>query len=230
MKNFWKKWSKRKPAESLVEVVIALFVVATGSAAATTLIVSAIQANSFSKDNLIALNLAVEGVEGVRAIRDTNWIRFGFNKEDCWNIDPDPFVNHTCTPPYAGKLIPAGTYSADLNIADVSWFLRPVGAALDLNSPGQPENDQYLLSFFDVDNPGGNEPDMYVPQAFLDLIGIADSGQSKFYRMVEITYPDTGDPETAEIMDVVVTVQWIQNGVHQVQLSTSLSNYQIPVS
>ena len=72
---------KRK-AETLLEVIIAIFVVALGTTTASTLIISAIQANTFSKDNLVALNLAVEGIEAVRNIRDTNWLKFGFDKEN----------------------------------------------------------------------------------------------------------------------------------------------------
>lgn len=216
-------WKSRKPAETLVEVVMAVFIVALGSGAATTLVVSAMQANSFSKDNLIALNLAVEAVEGMRNIRDTNWIRYGFDKTNCWNLDPDPVLGATCTAPYAQ--IPEDTYSADLNPDTAAWYLRDVLNPLDLdNASYSGTNEEYLLSFYDMDGVDSTH-DLYLPKTYLSIIGEPNSGDSKFYRMVEITY-DTGDPATAEVMNVVVTVNWRQNTVHQVQLSTSLSNYQ----
>lgn len=223
-KKLTQRWRNRRPAETLVEVVIAVFVVALGSGAATSLIVSAMQANSFSKDNLIALYLATEAVEGVRNIRDTNWIRYGFDKTNCWNLDPDPAVAATCTAPYAQ--IPEGTYSADLDPDTSAWFLRAVANPLDLtNAAYSATNDEYLLSFYDEDGVGSTH-DLYIPKTYLGIIGEPSSGDSKFYRMIEITYEPTGDPSSDDIMNVVVTVNWWQNTVHQVQLSTSLSNYQ----
>lgn len=227
-KKLFQRWAKRRPAETLIEVVMAVFIVALGSASATSLIVNAMQANSFSKDNLIALYLAVEGVEGVRNIRDTNWIRYGFDKTNCWNLDPDPAVGATCTAPY--DQIPVGTYSADRNPATAAWHLRSVANPLDLNNPAySATNEEYLLSFYDADGVDSTK-DVYLPKTYLQFLGEPISGDSKFYRMVEITY-DTGSPDTAEVMNVVVTVNWRQTAVHSVELSTTISNYQkVPTS
>lgn len=209
--------------------MIAVFVVALGSASATSLIVSAIQANGFSKDSLVALNLAVEGIEAMRDIRDTNWIKYGFDKSNCWNLapDPDPLITTPCTAPY--DLIDAGFYSADLNPTNYSWSLSTVytgaGNALDLSDPLAANNENYRLGFVDLSG-GTSARDIYVTAPFITTWSLpGGSGDSKFYRMITISY-DTGDPATAEVMSVTSTVQWEQNGVHTVDLSISLSNYQ----
>lgn len=230
-KKITHRWRNQKPAESLVEVVIAVFVVALGSASATSLIVSAVQANGFSKDSLVALNLAVEGIEAMRSVRDTNWIKFGYDKANCWNVLPGSAPGVDCT--LAANKIGVGAastyYSADLDPTNYSWSL-PAGIAnaLDLSSV-LPTNDSYRLGFVDLN--GAGDKDMYITSNFIGSTGFSDSGDSKFYRMIEISYDDgsgnpTGDPLTSEVMNVTSAVQWEQNGVHQVVLSISLSNYQ----
>ena len=71
--------SKKSRGETLLEVIVALLVLTIGSASATSLIVTSIRANQFNKDSLIALNLAQEGIEYMRNLRDTNWIKFSAN-------------------------------------------------------------------------------------------------------------------------------------------------------
>lgn len=213
-----------KKAESLVEVIMAIFIVATGSAVATSLIISALQSNAFSRDNLIALNLAVEGIEAMRAIRDENWLRFSYDKESCWNMRPD--VTDCLGSPVA---IAAGNYTVDLDVSAnlYSWKLPtpPITTALDLSVAGS-GNDPYQIAFFDTDlavngdgiGTAGDDHDILATAS-----GAANqTGLSRFYRMVNVTYPST-DPE----MDVVSTVQWKSQGIkHQVVLTTRLTNYQ----
>jgi len=45
-----------------------------------------------SRQKIIALNLAREGVEAVYQIRNTNWKRWSAQKEQCW-LKRDPLVD-----------------------------------------------------------------------------------------------------------------------------------------
>ncbi|HMR01042.1 MAG TPA: hypothetical protein PKA32_01510 [Candidatus Gracilibacteria bacterium] len=220
MKNWMTTWMKEKTAETLVEVVVAVFVVVMGSAVATTLIVNSMRANSFSKDNLVALNLAVEGLEAVRNIRDTNWMKFGFDKTNCWNLVPGSGPGD-CSPLY--DQIAEGYYTADLNPISYEFDLGSVADSLDLNSASNP-NDSYRLGYVDLTTVAGTQ-DILITEDTIAGLGLTNAGASKFYREIHIEY-DTGDPATGEIMYVTSTVQWDQNGVHQVELTTSLANYQ----
>jgi len=212
--------------ESLLEVIVALFVVAVGSGTATSLIVSALQANTFGRDNLVALNLAVEGLEAMRNVRDTNWLKLGYDKGNCWNVLPGLAAGTDCTLPTSK--IAEGFYTIDLNPINYSWGLTQVGTALDLSNNMLATNDNYKLGYADVNNTVLNEKDVFVTDTAIPPLPsppITYGGESKFYRMIQITY-DTGDPGAAESMDVVSTVQWEQNGVHAVRLSTTLANYE----
>lgn len=62
-----------KKAFSLVEIIIILFIISIGMLGVLSLIVQNIQTQTYNKNNLIAFQLAQEGVELIRMVRDSNW-------------------------------------------------------------------------------------------------------------------------------------------------------------
>ena len=223
-RNFLKK------GESLIEVIIAISIVAMGSAVATSLIVNALQSNQFSRDNLIALNLAVEGIEAVRSVRDANWVKFSYDKEKCWNMRPE--VGDCLAAP---KPIAEGKYTVDLDLKanNYGWVLPnlPIGTALDLDLPLN-NSAPYHLFYYDIDGAknsdgkGNNTDDHDLLATNVNTPWVIKSGESKFYRMVQIHYQPNGAPADPAF-DVVSTVEWKAQGVtHKVELSTRLTNYQ----
>lgn len=234
-----KKLFRKKSGESLVEVIVAIFVVSIGSSVATTLIVSALQANTFSRDSLIALNLATEGLEAMRNIRDSNWLRFSYDKANCWNISP---TATDCTLNQNGvgnnnPMLP-GFYTIDLQPNNFTYHLTQVmsGFPLDLTHPIA-NSAPYQLSAVDLDaardtdndlNPS-NDHDFFASNVVNDPSShYLDLGLTPFYRMIEISYPNgpANDP-TDQSLTVTSTVQWQAQGVpHSVVLQTILSNYQ----
>ncbi len=213
-----------------MEVIIAIFMVAMGSAAATSLIVSAMHSNNFSRDNLVALNLATEGMEAMRNVRDTNWLKFGYDKENCWNLRPGMPPGTDCND--ADKLIFPDAYAINLNPQNYSWELSEnVGVNLDLNED-EPTNEDFRLAYIDVtpgdsdgDGNNANDQDLFVTKDFIADLGLISTGDSIFYRMVETSYYGE-NREDADRMQVHSLVQWRSSGiVHQVSLKTTLSNY-----
>ncbi len=61
--------------QSLLEAVIAIGVILVATVSATTLIVTTLTVSQSSEDKIAAANLAREGIEVVRAIRDGNWLK-----------------------------------------------------------------------------------------------------------------------------------------------------------
>jgi Tfp pilus assembly protein PilV len=59
---------------TLMEAIVAIFVITTGLVGVLSLVSQTISASTFSKDKLIAAYLAQEGIEIIRNIRDTNWV------------------------------------------------------------------------------------------------------------------------------------------------------------
>jgi len=64
-----------KKAFSVLEVIIAIFVITIGIIGAVNLISYSISSVAVAKSKIIAANLAQEGMELVRNIRDTNWLK-----------------------------------------------------------------------------------------------------------------------------------------------------------
>jgi len=60
---------------TLLEVIISVFVLSIGTLSVVGLISSGLQVASVTKKAVIAANLAQEGIEVVRGIRDGNWIQ-----------------------------------------------------------------------------------------------------------------------------------------------------------
>ncbi|MBT5016037.1 hypothetical protein HN748_04415 [Candidatus Peregrinibacteria bacterium] len=79
---------KSNAAETLAEVLIALIVISVGAGGALTLVVTSMRANQEAEERLVGYNLAREGVEAMRTIRDTNWLRFPSDRENCWDVEP----------------------------------------------------------------------------------------------------------------------------------------------
>jgi prepilin-type N-terminal cleavage/methylation domain-containing protein len=70
MANFKEKF---KSGFTLVEIIVVLFVISLGLVGVLTLIIQSIQSQSYNKNNLVAYQLAQEGIELVRKTRDSNW-------------------------------------------------------------------------------------------------------------------------------------------------------------
>ncbi len=50
-----------------------------------------------AKNRIIAINIAREGVEAMRNIRDTNWLKFQSRRRQCWNNLPTKNPSVQCT-------------------------------------------------------------------------------------------------------------------------------------
>ena len=62
-----------KKGFSLVEIIIILFIISIGLLGVLSLIIQNIQSQGYNKNNLVAYQLAQEGVELIRMVRDSNW-------------------------------------------------------------------------------------------------------------------------------------------------------------
>jgi len=70
----------------LADVMVSLGVLTMAVSASVGVINQSIKTNSVNKNKIIAVNIAREGLEGMRLVRDTNWLRYGTKKRICWNF------------------------------------------------------------------------------------------------------------------------------------------------
>ncbi|MFH1046671.1 MAG: hypothetical protein V1738_00035 [Patescibacteria group bacterium] len=69
-----KKQQRRNGGQSMLEAIVASGIIVTAVGAALTLVQSSINGAKFSEEQIVAYNLAREGMEVVRQIRDSNWL------------------------------------------------------------------------------------------------------------------------------------------------------------
>jgi hypothetical protein len=77
---------QKKSGSFLADIMVSMGVLTMSITASITLINQSITTNSVNRNKVIAVNLAREGIEAVRTIRDTNWMRYGTKKRVCWNF------------------------------------------------------------------------------------------------------------------------------------------------
>lgn len=124
--------------QGLLEATIALGIIITGVVAALTLGIANLSAGVTSESRIVAANLAREGVEVVRNIRDTNWTR-----GNAWDADLaigtytlrwDPTMfRHTIIPfataSESGRLyrfVDSAIMTADANAGTATPFFRKI--------------------------------------------------------------------------------------------------------
>ena len=81
---------KFKKGFTLLEVLLAIFVITIGVVGVSLAIQQAVSFTAFSTSKLTAIYLAQEGIEVVRNIRDTNWLEERTNPGISWDDGLSP--------------------------------------------------------------------------------------------------------------------------------------------
>lgn len=71
--------------QTLIETLVAIFVLVTGVTAALGLAVYALGTSTGIVKQIVATGLAREGLEAVKQMRDTNWLQQGVIDKNCYN-------------------------------------------------------------------------------------------------------------------------------------------------
>jgi type II secretory pathway pseudopilin PulG len=90
----------------MMQVLVSLFILSMGLSGALAVIIASIEANKTNEYRMIATNLAQEGLEAVRSIRDTNWLTYSSNLRECWNYWEDTNEDGVVTPSEFGSCTP----------------------------------------------------------------------------------------------------------------------------
>jgi hypothetical protein len=177
------KQIKKTVGETLVEALVAIFVLTIVGMVASSMIVSAIRTMRLNEDYLIAQSLTVEAVEAIKNIRDTNWLRYPTDKEKCW-LSSDPLSG--C----ANSIGSDSSYA--LNYRNY-WQAERIGSVDAVD---------YLLDLSDPNGANNNDFDLCASDHFQykQCNTVADA---KFYR--EITVQDANESR----IRLKVRIQWL---------------------
>ncbi len=75
MLKIFKHRKSNLPAFSLIEIMAVLLIVSLGIVGVANLAVQSIQAQTINRGSIVSYQLAQEGIEIVRQVRDTNWMQ-----------------------------------------------------------------------------------------------------------------------------------------------------------
>jgi hypothetical protein len=218
MKFFTKFRPRANPAESLIETVSAITVIAIVTVSAMMMIRTSLLGNEVIGEKVIAINLAAEAVEAVKNIRDTNYLRLAADPDACWYALDAADVSE-CEA--GAEMISETNYYLERNTnpmdTDNVFFEWNMVEALDVSRAARA--DAYL-TLYEYDASGGagsNIVEIYMQSgipaisSFTEVEGTVDS----FQRYLTVSNLDTSSS-----FDLTVTVNWM---VDDVEKSLSLT-------
>ncbi len=188
--------------QTLIETLAALFILVMGVTAATSLAIYSFSASTSITKQIIATGLAREGMEAVKNMRDTNWLKQSPIDTNCYNfssgatdakcykqwlnVNPNGFNIATTSPKVALRLGIDANKAANQQIL---WANKTDNSAWGLNfDNGSAMN---LASFYGFYNTGPNND------------GITD-GSSGFYRQILLTEDNSGNYSRDEFHRLIV--------------------------
>ena len=228
------KKTKNIRGETLAETIVALSVLAIGITIASIVITNSLRNMTNAKSRVIAVNIAREGIESMRNIRDTNWLLYSDRRRDCWNHNTSLGL---CDPNSPTPITP-GTYVVYRRDND-TWQLALADRNITIDSDGDsiPDNDLDLtpLSLVDIDasidSDGDgdltNDRDIYnhVDTDLTDPLGTEVQG-TNFQRHITIEYLEhlpnefTAPSDISEPNDSINTLsEWNDGAIDNVQLN-----------
>lgn len=108
-----------KAGFTLVEVIVATSIITVGVLSTVVVANVTVQASNANQDSVVATNLAREGIELVRNLRDSNWAIYGVQEQQTPSVPVPNRQKWDCYPDVAGAVLSpfscAGTLSASLN-------------------------------------------------------------------------------------------------------------------
>ncbi len=247
--KLWKNISTiRSRGETITEVMVAIAMLVLIMTSVFGVLKNAISSNVNVRNQIVALNIAREGIEGVRNIRDTNWLKYSGDRRGKWLCHDTPENVNTCLGDIASEsLLSTGTYKLDF---------------LPFPDPENKEGERYFLVSvpspadkpLSLEQTENNNPEVFEPYRLFEnpetsrFTHITDQNYrgTAFHRQIELkvlnpfseplpTFCDgtvvEGEPEKANScangrMHVVSRVEWKEGkSVHSVTLETYLYDF-----
>lgn len=208
------KTSNRKSGFVLVEVLISVAILLMLASTGIGLVTMGYRAISFNAHSIEATWLAQQGANSLRGLRDTNWLRFGYNKTDCWKIVGDACL--TGTPLDTGNYIIDISLDGPIVLKNVSDLTDP---ELDLSDGINNDDSDFRLDYIDRDNTEDSDNDKDDTND-KDYLSHAAGQSSIYYRTVQIT--NATDPN----IEASVEVHWLESGApKKIAIPVTLTNY-----
>lgn len=236
-KYFFKKIKHR--GETIIEVLVAILILTGVLIAAFSMLNKSIDANVNVKNRIIALNIAREGIEAVRNIRDTNWLKYSGDRRGKWLCWDSETTSNACSGAGADTLLNDDTfYTVDFSPDNHRYYLVDEGPDSELNlTTSQTDQSELRLYQFPSTSPfagrythekndGGSlnyNASPFFRQIYLDIQNpfkkeVDEGGSFPTFCDNEVNHPDC----TKHRARIISLVQWKEEGKTQ---SMTLESY-----
>lgn len=228
-----KSISPKFRGDSILEVVVATALLSSVLIATFSILNRAVATNVNVKNRIIALNIAREGIEAVRNVRDTNWLKYSGDRRSKWLCldtiaDPNSCLNTT-----SGAQIDSGNsgtyYLIEFNETAGRYYLSLLnegGAAISQNeidiATAVDPHPHYRLFIDSTNNrythtDAGNIRTEFHRQIYIEKLNPYDGVAPCFCDGVNASCASNEDRDASNAcpagrMKVVSMVQWKEEG------------------
>lgn len=218
----------KSSGETIIEVLVAILILSSILIAAFSMLNKSIDANINVKNRIIALNIAREGLEAVRNIRDTNWLKYSGDRRGkwlCWDSEgtPDACSGATVTFPFDNFNY---FYTVNFSKTNQRYYLVDEGPDAKINLT-QTQTDQADLKLYQIP-----EGELFAGRYTHEISdgGSVNYEATPFFRQIQLkvqnpfeegTLPlfcddDGMEPDcTNHRAKIISFVQWKEEGVLQ---------------
>lgn len=165
--------------ETIVEILIAMTILVLIITSTYVILLRAMKTNTSIKNRVRALNIAREGIEGVRNIRDTNWLRYSGNRRNNWLCRPGISTNPGADNPYvfASPIALQNIYSQSIidNLTLPTSYIRNC-----IEAPNPIQDGFYILEYFSPPAPVAGFAPRYILEPQMAPLGDPDTDREKF--------------------------------------------------
>lgn len=197
---------------SVIEVIVAVIILVLGIVGAYGLLDAGGRLATTTENRIKAVNIAREGLEVVENIRNTNWLKFASNYQNCWRVKD---YNSTCLTNATLGFVD-GSYTAYLS--GNLWYLS---GTITPSASFVPYKNQFpvFLSGSGLITQSGSASLPICAEA------VQSNCRTIFSREIKLTNAN------ADTLEVESIVQWADNtrqgeGAREVRLSLTLTNWQ----
>ncbi len=190
MKKMFKKISSSQAGFSLTEVMIGIMILTVAIVAATNLLISLIKTNETNLKHLQAYYFAVEGIEVVRNMRDTNWL---LNENWLTDEDGGPW----------GQKFDDGNYSVTVSRKE-NFGLGEVSSSVELGAYApfkvDASSDGAIVKFINDDVESGFQRKLEVLDYQYEC-----GEKCADYKLIRVTVTWDGGPDEGVVLEEVLT-------------------------
>ncbi|QQR54822.1 hypothetical protein IPG41_06605 [Candidatus Peregrinibacteria bacterium] len=193
---------RSRSAESIIETLIAITVIVLSSAAALSMLRTALRGNYVIGEKLVALELALEGLDAVKNIRDSNYLLFASDADTCWNKLGLTLSSDCAT---ATAITDGEEYYLIQNFSNAPLYRWNMQLAVT-------DTDGFMDLFEYTDSTGTTVP-LYSDRHNSSVSGFSSVDANAFKRLISIDYDPLDSagndlcPEDT-CFEATVTVEW----------------------